>query len=248
MQRRFAAHTRSRLTAAPSWFAGPDKASAVEAVHTFTGTILNQYAEILDCLEKPLDASRENAGEDPRPRTGCCPEAALRETMIDFFAHRDFRFPAPATVSVFSDRIEFLSFGKLPPEADPELLRLGAPLSRNPKLAGILSGLFTSGRYGLGLPEKLSSYASYGLEPEITALSKALLIALPKIAPRPENLGTSERRILDFLERNGPSKRAEIQNHLGKSYGLVIGALNALEKRNLIAREGGGRHTRYRLR
>ena len=131
-------------------------------------------------------------------------------------------------MSVFSDRIEFLSFGELPPEADPELLRLGAPLCCNPEVACILSRLFTGGRYGLGLPEKISSYA--------------------KISPRPENLGTSERRILDFLECNGPSQRTEIQNHLGKSYGLVIGALNALEKRNLIAREGGGRHTRYRLR
>lgn len=230
-----------------AFFAGPDKASAVEAVHTFTGTILKQYADILKCLEKQPGASRATTTDNPRNAAAYCPEAALRETLIDFFAHRDFGFPAPATVSVFSDRMEFLSFGDQRPEADPELLRLGAPLSRNPKLAGILSGLFTGGRYGLGLPEKFTSYAAFGLEPKITAFSMALLITLPIIAPRPENLGTSERRILDFLERNGPCKRAEIQNHLGKSYGLVIGALNALEKRSLIAREGGGRHTRYRL-
>ena len=237
-----------RIETKVAFFAGLDKASAIKAVHTFTGTILHQYADILECLEKQLGSPRVTTEGYPRNSAAYCPEAALRETLIDFFAHRDFGFPAPATVSVFSDRMEFLSFGVPLPETDPELLRLGAPLSRNPKLAGILSGLFTGGRYGLGLPEKFTSYAACGLEPKITAFSMALLITLPKITPRPENLGTSERRILDFLERNGPSKRAEIQDHLGKSYGLVIGALNAMEKRNLIAREGGGRHTRYRLR
>ena len=237
-----------RIETKVAFFAGPDKASAVKAVHSFTGTILKQYVDILECLEKQPGASRATTTDNPRNAASYCPEAALRETLIDIFAHRDFNFPAPTTVSVFSDRMEFLSFGDQRPEADPELLRLGAPLSRNSKLAGILSRLFTGGRYGLGRPEKFTSYAACGLEPKISAFSMALLITLPKIAPRPENLGMSERRILDFLECNGPSKRAEIQNHLGKSYGLVIGALNALEKRNLIAREGGGRHTRYRLR
>ena len=94
-------------------------------------------------------------------------------------------------VSVFSDRIEFLSFGELPPEADPELLRLCAPLCCNPEVACILSRLFTGGRYGLGLPEKISSYASYGLEPKITGVAHHASENLASTG-EPRHIGTQD--------------------------------------------------------
>ena len=94
-------------------------------------------------------------------------------------------------MSVFPDRIEFLSFGELPPEADPELLRLGAPLCCNPEVACILSRLFTGGRYGLGLPEKISSYASYGLEPKITGVAHHASENLASTG-EPRHIGTQD--------------------------------------------------------
>lgn len=235
------------------FFAGPDKASPSGGIVTFTGCILEQYQRIRTLLNNRFGFSYEIAAFDLR-RDGTrhevkdYPEEALREALANAFAHRDFAIPAAATVTCFSDRIELMSFGGLLPEADLDLLRLGASISRNPKLAELLMRLSAMEKYGIGIPLMYSSYAPYSLEPKLTSFPRALLIVLPKITLHPENLTDIEKRVLDYLRTYGPSKREAIQTSLEKSYGLVIGTLNDMMRRGIIEREGGGRNTRYRVR
>ena len=235
------------------FFSGTDKASAPGGILTFTGSILDQYHRIRILLNNRFGFSYEIAAFDLR-RDGSrhevkeYPEAAIREALVNTFVHRDFSIPSPSAITCFSDRIEMLSFGGLLPEADPELLRLGASIPRNPKLAELLLRLSAMEKYGIGIPLMYSSYSPYGLEPKLTAFPRALLIVLPKITLHPENMNETENQILEFLRQHGPAKRADIQSFLDKSYGFVINTLNDMTSKGAILREGGGRNTKYRVR
>ena len=234
------------------FFSGTDKASAIGGILTFSGSILEQCHRILMLLNDRFGFSAglptfDWRRDGSKQEVTAYPEAAIREALMHAFFQRDFSIPSPSTISCFSDRMEFLSLGGLRPEADSELLRLGAWIPRNPKLAELLLRLSGLDKYDIGTPLMYSSYAPYGLAPKLQAFPRAFLIALPKISLLPGNWNGAEAQILEFLRRHGPAKRAAIQSLLGKSYGFVINTLNSLMNKGVIVRDGAGRNTKYRI-
>lgn len=235
------------------FFSGTDKASEHTGILTFSGSILEQCHRILMLLNDRFGFSAglptfDWRSDGSKQEVTAYPEAAIREALVHAFFQRDFSIPSPSTISCFSDRMEFLSLGGLRPEADSELLRLGAWIPRNPKLAELLLRLSGLDKYDIGTPLMYSSYAPYGLAPKLQAFPRAFLIALPKISLLPGNWIGAEAQILKFLRRHGPAKRAAIQSLLGKSYGFVISTLNAMAGKGAIVRDGVGRSTKYRIR
>ena len=235
------------------FFSGTDKASEHTGILTFSGSILEQCHRILMLLNDRFGFSAglptfDWRSDGSKQEVTAYPEAAIREALVHAFFQRDFSIPSPSTISCFSDRMEFLSLGGLRPEADSELLRLGAWIPRNPKLAELLLRLSGLDKYDIGTPLMYSSYAPYGLAPKLQAFPRAFLIALPKISLLPGNWNGAEAQILEFLRRHGPAKRAAIQSLLGKSYGFVISTLNAMAGKGAIVRDGVGRSTKYRIR
>lgn len=244
---------QSTIETRVGFFSGTDKGSNAGGILTFQGCIVDQYNRIRKLLNNRFGFSYEIGAFDLR-RDGTrnevkdYPEAAIREALVNLFVHRDFSIPAASTITCFSDRIELLSFGGVLPEADPELLKLGASMPRNPRLAEMLLRLSAMEKYGIGIPLMYSSYKPYGLEPKLIEYPRALMIVLPRITLHPENLSETERHIVDFLRNKGASKRAEIQNSLQRSYGFTVNALQSMLEKGIVMKEGGGRNTRYRLR
>lgn len=93
------------------------------------------------------------------------PEAALREGLVNAFAHRDYAgFSGGLTVSVFPDRIEIWNSGRLPEGLKPADLRRNHPsLPANPDLAQVfyLRGLME--RIGRGTQKIMQACLDYGL-------------------------------------------------------------------------------------
>ena len=65
------------------------------------------------------------------------PEEALREALLNCLVHRDYSFSASTLISVYDDRIEFVSVGGLPTGISLDDILLGLSVCRNPKLAGV---------------------------------------------------------------------------------------------------------------
>ena len=65
------------------------------------------------------------------------PEEALREALLNCCVHRDYAFSASTLVSIFEDRMEFVSVGGLVDGIELEDVLLGLSVCRNPKLAAI---------------------------------------------------------------------------------------------------------------
>ena len=62
------------------------------------------------------------------------PPEAVREALLNTIVHRDYSFSAPIQISIFDDRMEFVSVGGLVKGISLEDVELGVSALRNPCL------------------------------------------------------------------------------------------------------------------
>lgn len=234
-------------------FTGTDKASASGGITSFSGCIIDQYSKIQNFLFNRFGFAYQISAFNIR-RDGTrneireYPEAAIREALVNLFVHRDYSIPAASSITCFADRLEFLSYGGLVKDVDIELIKIGASVPRNQKLADMMLRLSAMEQYGIGIPLMFSSYKPFGMEPGLEELHRALLITLPRITANYDALDKTEQRIVSFLRQQGEAKRIEIENLLHISYGSTVQLLKTLTIKNVIEKVGNGPNTRYRLK
>jgi ATP-dependent DNA helicase RecG len=97
------------------------------------------------------------------------PEAALREGLVNAFAHRDYSsFSGGLTVSVFADRIEIWNTGRLPEGLKLADLKRNHPsLPPNPDMAQVLYLRGLMERIGRGTQKIIQACAEQGLRPPL---------------------------------------------------------------------------------
>lgn len=96
------------------FFDGTDKASDVTSITTFCGSVLHQLNQVLTLLLGEPDQRIEafSIGADgTRQAMHRFPPKAVREAVVNAFAHRDYSTGLQAFISVFSDRMEIFTFG-----------------------------------------------------------------------------------------------------------------------------------------
>lgn len=74
------------------------------------------------------------------------------EALMNSLVHRDYSFSASTLVSIYDDRIEFVSVGGLPAGITLDDIMLGLSVCRTPKLAAIFYRLQLIEVYGTGMP------------------------------------------------------------------------------------------------
>lgn len=235
------------------FFTGTDKASPSGGITSFSGCIVDQYSKIQNFLYNRFGFSYQIGAFDIR-RDGTrneireYPEAAIREALVNLFVYRDYSIPAASSITSFSDRLEFLSYGGLVKDVDIELIKIGASVPRNQKLADMMLRLSAMEQYGIGIPLMFSSYKAFGMEPRLEELHRALLITLPRITAHYDALTETEQVVVGFLKQHGEVKRSEIEKYLNLSYGSTVQLIKTLMIKNVIEKAGNGPRTKYRLK
>ena len=79
------------------------------------------------------------------------PEVAVREALLNLIVHRDYSFSASALISIYEDRIEFVSVGGLVPGMELEGIMVGLSVCRNQKLTNVFYCLKLIEAYGTGM-------------------------------------------------------------------------------------------------
>ncbi len=247
---------QSNIETRLGFFSGTDKASDVEGISTFTGSVVSQCDAILVKLSERSGHSfrmddHEISGDFARDELRGYPVVAVREALTSMFAHRDYSFgssSAQAFVGSFSDHLEFLCFGEFSGGAEEDQIREGVSIPRSRKLAGLLARLCCPDRHGLGIPLMYASYWPSGLEPSIEVTPHLFRIQLPRITAAYSGLSEREHAVLGFLRTHGPAPRREIQKSLGKSLATTLTVLELLTKKQLVVKAGTGRNVRYRIK
>jgi len=134
----------------------------------FAGRLLEQLDGVLAFLRLHLPAASHVEGMN-RVEEGI-PDEALRESLANALAHRDYRAASQIRVFVFDDRAEIVNPGTLLNRLTLDSVRVGGiSQRRNPVVASLLARARLRENFGLGVPEMVALMRARGLpEPELS--------------------------------------------------------------------------------
>ena len=231
-------------------FSGTDK-SDFQDRREFGGSLFQQMEEMYSYLDL-RNRTRATFEGLYRNDVRDYPEEALREALLNSLVHRDYSFSASTLVSVYDDRIEFVSVGGLLGGISLEDILLGLSVCRNPKLAAVFYRLKLIEAYGTGVPKILKAYEGTGLEPKIEVTSNAFKITLPNRNAAPKESPAAivpernEDRIMAFVESNGHITRSDVDVLLDVSQATANRILKRMVADGMLYQDGNGRKTKYR--
>lgn len=228
-------------------FSGNDQA-VFQDRREFTGSLFQQMENLYAYLDLHNQTKATFEGLY-RKDTRDYPEEALRETLMNALVHRDYSFRASTLVSIFDDRIEFVSVGGLPTGITLDDILLGLSICRNPKLAAIFYRLQLIEAYGTGMPKIMRAYAGSAMEPKIEVTNNAFKITLPnRNASIAAGTASNEQEILDLIAEKRSVTRRDVEELLNVSQASANRILKHMIAQGLIYQEGSGRRTAYKRR
>lgn len=231
-------------------FSGTDKSNFQDR-REFSGSLFQQMEEMYAYLDL-RNRTRATFEGLYRNDVRDYPEEALREALLNSLVHRDYSFSASTLISVYDDRIEFVSVGGLLGGISLDDILLGLSVCRNPKLAAVFYRLKLIEAYGTGMPKIIKAYAGSGLEPKIEVTSNAFKITLPNrnaVVKETNASGipkSNKERILSFVESNGHIVRSDVDVLLDVSQATANRILKRMVADGLLYQDGSGRKTKYK--
>ncbi len=184
------------------------------------------------------------------------PETALREALLNSLVHRDYSFSASTLISIYDDRIEFVSIGGLLSGISEKDIMLGLSVCRNPKLAAVFYRLRLIEAYGTGMTKIMNAYKDSTKKPRIEISDNAFKITLPNLnyhdnvteSMRSEGADSTEATVLAYIRKSEYITRAIAENLLGISPSTANRLLRELVKKSTLKITGTGRQTKYMLK
>lgn len=226
----------------------------------FSGSLMQQLNEVYDYIDFH-NQTHATFQKLLRIDTRDYPEVAVREALLNSLVHRDYSFRASTLISVYEDRIEFVSIGGLLPGLTLDDLMMGVSVCRNPLLANVFYRLQLIEAYGTGMKKIMEAYVDAPVQPKITTTNNAFKIILPNVNATPKAaeapkgiektavpaLNPNEKQILRFLTEHQVITRKETQVLLDVSQSTAGRVLKAMVDNGQIKQLGGSRTTRYAL-
>lgn len=232
----------------------------------FTGSLMQQMNEVYDFIDF-RNQTRATIEKLYRVDVRDYPEVAVREALLNLLVHRDYSFSASAFISIYEDRIEFVSIGGLMPGIDLEDVMVGISVCRNQDLADVFYRLHLIEAYGTGMGKIMKAYESMQVKPVIETTKNAFKIILPNINAKYETenatvktksgtpvtvhtekkLSDEEEKILEYARKHGAITRNDVIELLEVSASTAARVIRKMVKTNLLEQKGKARNTHYTI-
>ena len=222
----------------------------------FKGSLLYQLEEAYTFLDRFNSTRAEFHGLD-RIDTWDYPPEAIREALLNAVVHRDYGFSGSALISIFDDRMEFVTIGGLVKGITLDDIMLGVSVLRNRHLADVFYRLKLIEAYGTGIPKIMSSYDNYLVKPKIEATSHAFKITLPNRNNEPTGsvpdqavsiaANEREKQVLQLFREKKSIARKDVEMATGISQATAVLLLRDMVNKGLIQKIGSGKLVRYSL-
>jgi ATP-dependent DNA helicase RecG len=178
---------------------------------------------------------------------------AIREALLNALIHREYAFSGSTLISIFDDRIEFVSIGGLVKGISFDDIMLGISVSRNENLANIFYRLKLIEAYGTGIPKIMRSYTDFPRKPLLQAADNAFKITLPNrnvngASPvAAASFTENEAKVMGLFKSRPVIVRKDVEIALTISQAMAVRILKALVNKGAIRSVGGGKQTRYEV-
>ena len=232
----------------------------------FTGSLMQQMNEVYDFIDF-RNQTRATIEKLYRIDVRDYPEVAVREALLNLLVHRDYSFSTSAFISIYEDRIEFVSVGGLMPGIELEDVMVGISVCRNQDLANVFYRLHLIEAYGTGMGKIMKAYESMQVKPVIETTKNAFKIILPNINAKYETenatvktksgtpvtvhtekkLSDEEEKILEYARKHGAITRNDVIGLLEVSASTAARVIRKMVKTNLLEQKGKARNTHYTI-
>ena len=241
------------LLADKNHFSGIDIVKFGENISIIQKRITFENTSVLDIYEKALSVFRDYyqyeviQGAD-RKMVEKIPEAAFREAIANALIHRVWDVDLQIRVSMFDDRIEVVSPGGLPSGiTEDEYLSGKLSVLRNRNLANVFYRLGFVEIFGTGITRIKQVYSEASVKPSFEVSENAIQIVLP-VYEESTNLTEDEKVVYKLLSRNMLKSMSEIAPYISFGKSKTTKLLKDMEQKGVIAIEGKGKGTKYRIK
>jgi len=215
----------------------------------FSGSLFKQIDEVLAYLYvfNRIHGTFRGAYRIDHPDY---PDIALREAYVNALIHRDYYLEGSVLVSMFDDRLEFMSLGGIMPGVTYDLMLMGVSVPRNEKLAQIFYRLKIIEAFGTGIPRIFSAYEQSPVKPEIPVINGGFLIRLPNqnfgLQKAKANANKREQKLLEAF-REAEFTKEDAAETLGISAGGAYKLLVRMSKKGLLTIKKDGKQLIYSM-
>lgn len=242
-----------------SIFEGKTKGSNLFSVREFGNNCLLytldellRYGDVLNLIQAD---ERERVVE--RKDVPLFDNKAFREAVINAVLHNQWVSGNEPMISVFSDRIEILSRGTIPPAQTIEGFYLGESVPVNEKLSEIFLQLHISEKSGRGVPKITEVYG----KDAFTFRENSIVVTIPLTRIREQQVGNkvgnevgnkkplnSRRKKIIVEMRDNPNvTTAELHTMLGISETAVENNITFLKDNGYIERVGAKKNGYWKV-
>lgn len=235
-----------------------------------SGSLLAQLEDAFSYIDRYNRTRAEFSGIDRIDMRDYPPEA-IREALLNAIVHRDYSFSSPTLISIFDDRIEFVTIGGLVKGISLQDIMLGISVLRNQNLANVFYRLRLIEAYGTGILKINENYDEYNSSPVIETADHAFKITLPNTnylkstaATQPVSYRVNEETqytaknddarkeerihaVIRMCRKNGYVVRSDIEKELHISQATAILLLRQMSEAGLLVKRGAARNLRYYL-
>ena len=223
-----------------------------------TGSLLTQLEDAYAYIDQFNRTRAEFEGLDRIDKRDY-PAEALREALLNAITHRDYSFSGSTLISIFDDRIEFVTIGGLVRGLTYNDIMLGVSALRNQKLANVFYRLKLIEAYGTGILKINESYTDSNVKPQFEVTDNAFKITLPNInyaiehklmptAPvKVKDKAERKEIVLRLAEKQGYIVRKDIENELNVSQSTAILLLRDMVESGLLVKERNSKQIKYRI-
>ena len=229
----------------------------------FGGSLMKQMNDVYEYIDF-RNQTRATIEKLSRIDVRDYPVIAVREALLNLLVHRDYSFSASALISIYNDRIEFVSIGGLMPGIDLEDILAGISVCRNQNFANVFYRLHLIEAYGTGLTKIMETYEGTSEKPVISTTKNSFKITLPNINAKYETKAapalienvpptpvlepdSNEQQMLAYVREHGTITRPEAEELLGISASTASRLIKKMVKSGQLLQNGKARGIKYTL-
>lgn len=221
-----------------------------------SGSLLTQIEDAYAYIDQFNRVRAEFVGLDRIDKRDY-PAEALREALLNAVTHRDYGFSGSTLISIFDDRIEFVTIGGLVRGLTFDDIMLGVSALRNQKLANVFYRLRLIEAYGTGILKINENYADCSVKPQFEVTDNAFKITLPNTnyvverkesQHKPEKTATKGNRkeiIYKLVQQEGYITRKDVEAELNVSQATAILVLREMVEAGQLLKVKDGKQTKY---
>lgn len=215
------------------------------SLNNFEGNIFECIDEGIRFINKSINWDIEISGEAKRRETPEIPEVAIREIVINAFAHGDYSGNTNFEIDIFSDRVEIYNPGFFPIGLTPDdfVTNNQSPIVLNPKIVNVLFKAGEIESFGTGFQRAFIACDNAKVKYDYGNTKTGFRFSFMRPIKKQSMLGSvymsrTEKAVYDLLQDDENHTAKIIAEKIGKSEKTVYRALKSLQEKGMILRDG----------